>query len=477
MRPQSYPLTNQPAKRILFDVKSVAIRYKSLAWLAVFCMGAFLFYCSDDVSGPGQSGPQIDTIYSSPDSVLPGAKTVLSALVSEPDGDSLIYRWSTYPAAAKFSDTTSPVCTMTVAQVLEGGMFLKVTLRVSDGKNETTRDRWIALIEGETVTGNVYYRGTNLPIPFVEVSIGGLVDTNKFGDGSYTVRHVPVGEHTIQARLLACENCCDDYSANIISSGVDTVNHTVYMNCDSYLYHVHGIVKGSVLDGDTIKLENIKVTLINEDGTETTLTDTTDQDGQFDISGVPGGFRGFAIEDVGNPIYEVYPTIGWFVIPRADNRDAVISAKTKRTYIISDGITDTTAWVLEDDYLLHRWYVDTVNECYYFNTCDYGPFGKMAMANRIPIPPKAQEITVTADLDLEDARMYIGYIRDSAEITQVQFFSGTANREFEFDVSSAGINLQRHDFGVALYIENHNTDTCATACLKYLKISYKLPTY
>ena len=472
-----YPLTNRPGKRILFDVKSALIRYKTLAWLAVFCMGSFLFYCSDDVSGPGQSGPIIDSIYSSPDSVLPGSQTILSAQVTESDGDTLIYRWSTYPAAAKFSDTTSPVCTMTVSQVLEGGMFLKVTLRVTDGKNETTRDRWIALIEGEMVTGNVYYRGTNLPIPFVEVSIGELVDTNKFSDGSYTIRHVPVGEHTIQAKLLACDTCCDDYSATIVSSGFDTVNHTVYMNCDKYLYHVHGLVKGSVLDGDTIKLENIKVTLINEDGTETTLCDTTDQDGRFDISGVPGGFRGFAIEDLGNPIYEVYPTIGWFVIPRADDKDAVISAETKRTYIISDGITDTTAWILEDDYYLRRWYVDTVNECYYYNTRDYGPFGKIAMANRVPIPSKAQNITVTANFDLYNARMYIGYLRDTSEATQVQFFSGTADTEFEFDVSSAGINIQRHDLGVAFYIESYTTDTCATACLKYLKISYTLPTY
>ncbi len=457
-------------------MKSVVTRYKILAGLAFFCLGAFLIRCSDKATGPVNAGPVIDTIYSSPDSVLPGAKTVLSALVTEPDGDSLIYRWSTYPAAGRFSDTTSPVCTMTVAPALVGGMFLKVTLRVSDGKNVTTRDRWIALIEGELVRGNVYYNGTKMPIPFVEVSIGSLVDTNRYSDGYYSISHIPTGTHTIHARLLACDTCCNDYAADIVSIGIDTLDHTINMNCDDYLHTVHGLVKSAVLHGDTTKLENVKVTLINDDGTETGLCDTTDANGEFTINGVPAGFRGFAVEDAGNPIYEVFPDIGWFVIPRADNKDAVISVEVKRTFDISEGVSDTTVWVLADDYLIKRWYVDTVNQCYTFNTCTDGNYGKIKMANTVPIPYKAKNIIVTVDFDLYNALMYVGFISDGSE-AQYQFFEGTTDRVFEIDAEEALANPAGHNMGVSFYIQAANSDPCGSACLRSMKISYILPRY
>ncbi len=450
-------------------------RYKVLAGLAFFCMGAFLFYCSDDVSGPDNSGPVIDTIFSDPNAVLPGAKAVLSALVSDPDGDSLIYRWSTYPAAARFSDTTAAICTMTVATALEGGMYLKVTLRVSDGKNEVSRDRWISLVAGELVLGHVYFVGTKLPVPFVEVSIGQLVDTNRYSDGYYAIKHVPPGEQTILARLLVCDTCCDSYSTDVITSGTDTLNHDVFLNCVDYTYHVTGIVMGSVLDGDTIKLENVRVTVINDDNSETDLCDTTDQEGRFSIEGVPRGFRSFAVEDVGSPVYEVLPQVSKYDI--IGDREIAVKVKTKRTFVISDGVADTTGWILEDDITWKSWVVDTINDCFSFNTCLDGGLGKIGMANVIPLPSKARNVTVTVEFSLNNANMYIGYLVDGQEVVQEQFFTGTVDWVFEFNVADAGVRPAGHDFAVQFYIEPHNDGPCGIACLKYMEISYTLPTY
>ena len=450
-------------------------RYKLLVGLAFFCMGAFLFHCSKDVSGPENYGPVIDTIFSSPDSVLPGAKAVLSAVVTEPDGDSLIYRWSTYPAAAKFSDTAAPVCTLTVSTVLVGGMSLKVTLRVSEGKNEVSKDRWITLVDGELIQGHVYYFGTKMPIPDVEISIGQLVDTNRFSDGSYSIKHVPPGEQTIVARLLACESCCDSYAANVIVAGTDTLDHDIFLSCADYTYHVTGTVMGCVLDNDTIKLENVRVTVINPDETETGLCDTTDQDSRFSIEGVPDGFRSFAIEDVGSPVYEVLPQISWYDI--SADREVAIKVETKRTYVISDGISDTTGWILNDDGLWKRWVVDSINDCFSFNTCLNGTYGKIGMADDIPIPSKARNLTVTVDFGLENAHMYIAYVVDGQESLQNQFFAGTADQVFDIDVDEAGVSPAGHDFRVLFYIEPHTSSPCGSACLRYMEISYILPRY
>jgi len=280
-------------------------RIKVLVGLAFACMTMVLVYCSDDVSGPTNSAPVIDSIFTNPDSVLPGANTVLCALASDPDGDSITYRWSTYPAAAKFSDTTSPICTLTVAPALEGGMYLKVTLKVSDGKTEVSNDIWIPLVAGELVQGYVYFTNTLIPVRIVEVSIGPLVDTSMYRNGAYAIKHVPPGEREIHARKIGCETCCNDYIDSINVSGTDTSNHNIFMTCNELTYNVTGTVIGSVLDGDTIKLENVRVTVLNSDDSETSLCDTTDQYGNFSINDVPDGFRSWAVEDVGCPSYQV----------------------------------------------------------------------------------------------------------------------------------------------------------------------------
>lgn len=450
-------------------------RIKVLIGMAVVCAAFIMVYCSDEVSGPTNSAPVIDSIFSDPNTVLPGADAVLSALVSDPDGDSVTYRWSTYPAAGKFSDTTSPICTLTVTTVLEGGMYLKVTLQVSDGKAEVSRDIWIPLVEGEFVQGYVYFANTLIPVRYVEVSIGPLVDTSQYGNGAYAIKHVPPGERTIQAKKVGCETCCDDYINSISVSGTDTLNHNIFMTCDELTYYVTGTVIGSVIDGDTIKLENIRVTVINPDDSETDLCDTTDQYGDFSIDDVPEGFRSWAIEDVGCPSYHVFADTAGATI--TNDRHIFIRVEVRHSIVISDGVLDTTGWILEDDGAWNSWVVDTLNDCFSFNTCLNGGIGKITMADSIPLPFKAKDITVTANLNLVNANCYIGYLVDGQEVKQAMVYSGTVDSVFTIDVGQENVRPAGHDFAVQFFVEKKQADACGIVCLKYFSISYTLPRY
>jgi hypothetical protein len=100
----------------------------------------------------------------------------------------------------------------------------------------------------------------------------------------------------------------------------------------------------------------------------------------------------------------------------------------------------------------------------------------MAMANTIPLPYKADNVTVTADFNLTNAVMYAGYMFDGSE-AQDQFFTGTIDVVFNLDVGEAGANPAGYDFGVVFYVQAFVTDSCAAACLRYLEVSYTLPKY
>jgi hypothetical protein len=419
--------------------------------------------CSEETStGPVNSLPVIDTIILDPDAIHPGAEIIVLAQASDADDDSLTYRWSTYPAAAKFSDTTCPVCTVTVSTYLKGGMFLKVALDVSDGKAVVRDSVWIPIVAGEVVWGNVYFSGTRFPIPGTEISIGRLMDTSLYS-GKYAVHHVPPGQRTIQA----AKSGCDNYSADI--SVTDSLNHDVFMTC----HELAKTVNGSVATVGGIGLANIKVSVLDIDQTESQLTATTDADGNFTLDLVPPGTRLFTIADAGDSEYEMLPDT--FEIEFSNDTTIFLRGKIRRTVFVSSGIDSADSWDFEEDGFWRSWFIDSTNACIAYNSCQTnGAGGRLRMAFDLPIPLDADQVSWTIDLGYENALCAISCVIDGEIGSEFTIASGTGDLVDDRIADTGHDDPAGHDFGMQFYGWPTDPSECGKLCLRHFTLSYYL---
>lgn len=432
-----------------------------LTFISLIFLGTILLLmnCSEEVAGPQNSPPAVDSIIVDPDAISPGGEVVLTALISDPDGDSVTYRWSTYPNAAKFSDTLAQICTLTVSTFLEGGMFLKVTLDVSDGKNSTSTDIWIPIVAGEDVSGHLYFANTLIPLPNTEVSIGRLADTTSF-NGDYLIRHVPPGTRTIEVKRIGC----DDYAAELNVTGSTT--HDIFITCNELAKTVSGHVE--TFDG--IVLESVEVRVLNKDGTETQLTDITDANGNFSIDLVPPGKRLFSIKDAGNPEYQVLSELFELVV---DNDTTVnLRGRVKRTIFVSNGIDSPEDWLFEDYDIWTSWAIDSGSQCYSYNSCMMGGLGRLTMANSVAIPQDAGAVAWSVDVSLADAVIVIVYIIDGVIVESEDVAMGTGDFIVEKIAGTSIYDPAGRDFAVEFYVWGSETGVCGTACLRHFSLYY-----
>jgi len=415
--------------------------------------------CSDNSSGPGNSPPVIESIVCDPGSVHPGAEVILTAYTADPEGDSIKYRWLTYPNAGKFSDTLASLCTLTVNPILEGGMFLKVDLQVSDGNDAADTSIWIPLIEGETVSGHTYYANTEIPLPGAIVIIDRLIDTASFR-GAYEIKHNPPGQRTI----TVSKDGCTEFSAQVV---IDShMTRDIYVECEGLSRYVSGTI--AAYNG--VGLENVLVTVLNDDGTPTVLNNVTDADGNFILAGVPPGKRLFSIEDVGNPDYQVMTdTLNITIV----NDTAIqIPGRVKEVLFVSEGIDRPEDWILEDVDYWKGWLIDFENECYYFNSCELFGLGRLGMAHTVIVPPEAENLTWSIEADLYEATLMIGYVIDGESIYTENAAVGTGAFSMSGLVNIPDINPADHDFAVEFYSWSNNIDICCTICFHRFELSY-----
>lgn len=441
-------MMNVPAKFALLSLPFILLS----ALLFVLDIG-----CTEDATGPENHPPVIDSILLDPQAINPGAEVTLTAFAGDPDNDPVSYCWSTYYMAGFFTDSTAPVCTMLVNQVLEGGMKVKVTLTVSDGKDITSKDIWLPLVEGETVYGRVYFKHTQIPIPNVEVTIRKLIDTTGFR-GEYTLRHVPPGMRTIHAYSNTCPEFIDSFEVN------DTVEFDMYLECPGVTTDWSGLVKTS--EGEI--LSNIIVTIHNRDSTATVLADTTDITGAFTIEGAPLGNRVVSIREIDNPDFDILADT--FNLNIVAGSAAEITGLVKYMIYSSIGVTSPEDWVLDNSGEWDSWVVDDVNGCYYYNSCVIAGFGELAMAAPIMIPENAQLMGWYCELDLEEAICFIIYDFDGNRTDGYSFMVGTGQYQVEEPIQNPPVAPYGKPFTASFVATNVNQGVCATACLKRFDI-------
>jgi len=433
--------------------------YLCLALLA--CIPAIIVSsCDDKSSGPDNHPPVIDSIVAYPDEIHPGAEVILTAYASDPDGDSIVYSWFTYPKAGGFSDSASPSTGLTVSTGLVGGMSLKVMLNVNDKISTTYAEKWISIIAGKIVSGYVYFIDTKIPVPGVEVSVRQLKDTSGY-NGDYLIKHVPPGGRTIEAEKSGCNSSSKDIVVN------DDMEYNLHVDCPEFTK----TVSGNVSTKNGIALSHVLIRLLNPDSSSTPYSGLTDNIGNFSISGIPPGNRIFAIEDAGNPDYQVMPDT--IALQVGDDANVPVRGKIRTYVFISNGIENVDSWSFVPSGSWKEWQVDTINNCLGCNWCEISGIRMMKMAAPILIPQDAGRLSWTADLSVVDAVCEMAYVLDGKVVNSTIMGMGTADLQLDDVVQlSMDQNAAGHYFSVEFYAWSQRSNDCSLVCLRKFTLSY-----
>ena len=144
---------------------------------------------------------------------------------------------------------------------------------------------------GIIVIGKVLYTGTSIPIPGVNIKMGPFA-TITGNDGTFILFHIAAGSNTIDASKSGFDNY-------IKTEDISSENNafTFSMTSGTETKKIYGSVKTI----DSIPLSGIRVIMLNDDKTLSSLTDITDINGNYQINSVPQGIRSFKFSNESNP--------------------------------------------------------------------------------------------------------------------------------------------------------------------------------
>jgi hypothetical protein len=136
----------------------------------------------------------------------------------------------------------------------------------------------------ESLSGNVYYSNTTIPVSGVLLSIDGKTATTG-SDGKYSITDIRDGNQT----LTATKDGFDNYSVSKqITSGSN--KHDVEMTSYLYAHNLKGTVTSLTLNGYG-PIAFCQVVVLNPDGSESNLKSQTSSTGFYQIPTVPQGNR------------------------------------------------------------------------------------------------------------------------------------------------------------------------------------------
>jgi len=154
--------------------------------------------------------------------------------------------------------------------------------------------------DGHSVTGAlsgvVFYSGSSIPIPEVKIKVGENCTTS-CADGTFCFDQVPAGNHSLQACRDEYETCSEQV---FISIGEET-RIQLSMTSKEFSTKLFGVVKG-VNTGNP--MTELKIAVLNPDGSESELVSATGYNGSFSLPAVPQGLRTLIVKIRDEEIYK-----------------------------------------------------------------------------------------------------------------------------------------------------------------------------
>lgn len=416
--------------------------------------------CTDKATAPELNRPRVDSITIAPDFILPGGTLELAAFASDPENDSLRYRWITYPRVGLFENDSLPNTRFTFADYLRSGMSVRFTLTVYDGKDSTSADRWVTIDTGKSISGHVFFEGTKVPIPGASLAIGSRADTSD-SEGAYGFFDLYTGNYTLTAVRDGFDPVTVDFELT------DNLNADIFLTSPAYSGDISGIV--STKEGTL--LENVRVTLLNPDGTNSQIFALTASDGSYTLPAVPNGNRRLLIEDGGNGDYDILVEVR-DVLLMGPSLNCNIIAKVRRIAFLSQGGQTPYLWDLATDGSFTPWFIDADNDCLRFDFCVAEDLGRLAMKSAVPIPRNAGAVYWAFDIELTEAACEVIVYVDGVLSSGGIYWGGTRHYNIHEPIRIPTDYQAGHNLLVEFYAWPLRTGICGDVKLHQFRIDY-----
>jgi hypothetical protein len=257
--------------------------------ICILILATFLSGCNK-TSTSDEQRPVIQSIDLNASQATAGTKVLVTSSASDPQGDQLTYTWTS--SYGTISDPNNSSTEWIISPTCQTNHNAKITLTVSDGKETSSLDKEIPIVMGIIVTGKVLYAGTSIPIPGVSIKLKPF-STITGNDGTFTFFHIAAGSSTIEASKTG-------FDSNVKTEDISDENNDFTFPMTSGIETKK--IFGSVKTIDSIPLSGIRVILLNDDQTKSSLTDITDNNGCYQIGSVPKGKRSFYFSNESNPL-------------------------------------------------------------------------------------------------------------------------------------------------------------------------------
>lgn len=258
-----------------------------------------VFFIFPFVACDRNHAPIISQITHEPATLSAGTVFTLKVVSTDEDGDILQYSWTC--SGGEFLSSTNTSEVMWKSPVSGEGESFTIIATVSDGEYEETKEVIIELTEAVlgSITGYVYYKGCKVPVDNVIIRIGDK-ETISDADGKYSLSEIVSGKDTLTTSKQDFSN-----SKTVVSIPANSVlNRNIELISIIHSSKAFGIISDQ--DGEIVI--NAQVTMLNPDGSQSNLTDRSNDSGIFRIQYVPHGSRTLVVSKSANEEFK-YPDI------------------------------------------------------------------------------------------------------------------------------------------------------------------------
>jgi uncharacterized protein (TIGR02145 family) len=207
---------------------------------------------------------------------------------TDPELDPLSYKW--VAALGNFVGATDQTEAVWTAPTSDSDSEYEIIIQVSDGHDQTTDTIFIAVqaVKFAKVSGVAQYTGCKIPVKFAVITLDGKTDTTDI-QGNFDFDGIRAGRQTIKATKPDFSEGSIDI---LVKEGVN--NAIVNLTSAKFTTRLHGNIFGNI---SLSPKSYYTVTILNPDNSDSGLTNISDIDGNFEISGIPWGFTRLIVRD------------------------------------------------------------------------------------------------------------------------------------------------------------------------------------